>query len=123
MRKEECYFLGRITRRHGLSGNVILKMDTDQPEFYSKMESMFIEINGLLVPFFLINCHGVKGDSLNILFKNSTEALVDQVIGKEVYQPLSSCQNYPENNSIITKLLVMRLKIPKEILWSYPLCK
>ncbi|MDR2229174.1 MAG: ribosome maturation factor RimM [Flavobacteriaceae bacterium] len=90
MRKEECYFLGRITRRHGLSGNVILKMDTDQPEFYSKMESMFIEINGLLVPFFVDKLSWSKGDSLNILFKNSNEALVDQVIGKEVYQPLSS---------------------------------
>ncbi len=60
MRKEDCYFLGVITRRHGLSGNVILKMDTDQPEFYSKMESMFIEINGLLVPFLLKKFHGAK---------------------------------------------------------------
>ena len=36
MRKEDCYFLGRITRKHGLSGNVILKLDTDQPDFYKK---------------------------------------------------------------------------------------
>ena len=53
MRKEDCYFLGRITRKHGLSGNVILKLDTDQPDFYKKLESIFVEINGLLVPFFI----------------------------------------------------------------------
>ena len=52
MRKEDCYFLGKITRRHGLAGNVILKLDTDQPELYNKLESIFVEINGLLVPFF-----------------------------------------------------------------------
>lgn len=104
MRKEECYFLGRITRRHGLSGNVILKMDTDQPEFYSKMESMFIEINGLLVPFFVDKLSWSKGDSLNILFKNSNEALVDQIIGKKYISHFQLCQNFPENNFITTKL-------------------
>ena len=53
MQKEDCYFLGRIIRKHGLSGNLILKLDTDQPEIYKKLESIFVEINGLLVPFFI----------------------------------------------------------------------
>ena len=53
MQKEDCYFLGKITRKHGLSGNLILKLDTDQPEIYKKLESIFVEINGLLVPFFI----------------------------------------------------------------------
>lgn len=90
MRKEECYFLGKITRKHGLSGNVILKLDTDQPELYKKLESIFIEINGLLVPFFIEKISWSKQDALNILLKNSSEALVEQVIGKSVYLPLST---------------------------------
>jgi 16S rRNA processing protein RimM len=60
MRKEDCYLLGKITRRHGLAGNVILKLDTDQPELYNKLESIFVEINGLLVPFLLKNHHGAN---------------------------------------------------------------
>lgn len=90
MRKEDCYFLGKITRRHGLNGNVILKLDTDQPELYNKLESIFVEINGLLVPFFIEKRSWSKLDSLNIFFKNTTEALVDQVLGKDVYLPLST---------------------------------
>ncbi|WP_292010201.1 ribosome maturation factor RimM [Chryseobacterium sp.] len=90
MRKEDCYFLGKITRRHGLSGNVILKLDTDQPELYNKLESIFVEINGLLVPFFVEKSSWSKLDALNISFKNSTEALVDQSLGKNVYLPLAS---------------------------------
>lgn len=90
MRKEDCYFLGKITRRHGLSGNVIMKMDTDQPEFYNKLESIFIEINGLLVPFFIEKRSWSKNDSLNLYFKNTSEALVDQIIGKDVYLPMST---------------------------------
>ncbi|WP_419870063.1 ribosome maturation factor RimM [Chryseobacterium sp. CT-SW4] len=90
MRKEDCYLLGKITRRHGLSGNVILKLDTDQPELYNKLESIFVEINGLLVPFFIEKTSWSKSDALNISFKNSTEALVDQSLGKNVYLPLST---------------------------------
>ncbi|MBB4806231.1 16S rRNA processing protein RimM [Chryseobacterium defluvii] len=90
MRKEDCYFLGKITRRHGLSGNVILKLDTDQPKLYNKLESIFVEINGLLVPFFIEKSSWSKLDALNISFKNSSEALVDQSLGKNVYLPLST---------------------------------
>lgn len=90
MRKEDCYLLGKITRRHGLAGNVILKLDTDQPELYNKLESIFVEINGLLVPFFIERTAWSKSDALNISFKNSTEALVDQSLGKNVYLPLST---------------------------------
>ncbi|QIG89618.1 16S rRNA processing protein RimM [Chryseobacterium sp. POL2] len=90
MRKEDCYFLGKITRKHGLAGNVILKLDTDQPELYNKLESIFVEINGLLVPFFIEKTSWSKTDALNILFKNVTEALAEQVLGKDVYLPLST---------------------------------
>ena len=90
MRKEDCYFLGKITRRHGLRGNVILKLDTDTPEFYNKLESIFVEINGLLVPFFIKNSSWSKSDSLNITFNNISEQLVEQTIGKDVYLPLAT---------------------------------
>ena len=90
MRKEDCYFLGKITRRHGLQGNVFLKLDTDQPEMYTKLDSIFVDINGLLVPFFVAKQSWGKPETLIISFKNSTEALVDQVVNKDVYLPLST---------------------------------
>ena len=89
MKKEECYFLGKITRRLGLHGNVFLKLDTDQPEMYNKLDTIFVDINGLLVPFFVAKQAWSKGETLIISFKNSTEALVDQVVGKDIYLPLS----------------------------------
>jgi len=90
MKKEDCYLLGKITRKHGLQGNVILKLDTDQPELYAKLDSIFVEINGLLVPFFIEKRSWSKLDALNILFKNATEQMADQTIGKAVYLPLAT---------------------------------
>lgn len=90
MRKDDCYLLGKITRKHGLQGNVVIKLDTDQPEFYNQLESIFVEINGLLVPFFIDKQSWQKSDSKIISFKNTTSVLVEQSIGKDVYLPLST---------------------------------
>ncbi len=90
MKKDDCYLLGKITRRHGLSGNVVLKLDTDQPELYHKLENVLVEINGLLVPFFIDKQQWSKDDTKLISFKNATEALVDQTVGRNVFLPLST---------------------------------
>lgn len=90
MRKEDCYFLGKITRKHGLQGNVLLKLDTDQPELYDQLESVFIELNGLLTPFFIQKTYRSKDDVLNLLFKNTNEQMIEQLLGKNVFLPLST---------------------------------
>ena len=90
MKKEECYFLGKITRTHGLTGNVVLKLDTDQPEFYNKLEGVFIEINGLLVPFFVEKQQWSKDNSKIISFKNASLQMAEQTVGKNVFLPLST---------------------------------
>ncbi len=90
MNKKDCYFLGRITKRPGFQGNVVMKLDTDQPELYNKLGSVFVEINGLLVPFFVEKQSWFKTDSKIITFKNASENQIEQTIGKEVYLPLST---------------------------------
>jgi 16S rRNA processing protein RimM len=90
MRKEDCYYLGKITRTHGLAGNVVLILDTDTPEFYKKLESILIEINGLLVPFLLQKASFLKHDSLLLTFPNPSEQLTNQVLNRAVYLPLST---------------------------------
>lgn len=90
MNKSDCYYLGKITRTHGLAGNVILKLDTDQPEFYNKLEGIFVEINGLLVPFFVEKQQWSKDNSKIISFKNVTLQMAEQTVNKNVFLPLST---------------------------------
>ena len=90
MRKEDCYYLGKITRRHGLAGNVILKLDTDQPELYNKLESIFVEINGLLVPFFIEKSSIHREKFLRTQFEDmDSEEAADTIVGRDVYLPLT----------------------------------
>jgi len=108
--KEEYYLLGKIIRKHGLSGDVVLKMDTDQPELYTKMESMFIEIDGLLVPYFIGRIFPYKRDSLILSIKNSDDILVNKIIGKSVYQPLSSLPKLSGKNFYYHEILGFEIK-------------
>ncbi len=88
MQKENCFSLGRIIKKHGYKGDVIIKLDTDQPELYKKLESAFIEFNGMLVPFFFKHCVQQHNTNLRITFENVPLEQIDQLIGSEVFLPL-----------------------------------
>ncbi|MGM0531153.1 MAG: ribosome maturation factor RimM [Bacteroidota bacterium] len=45
--------LGEVLKSHGKEGEVIISSDQGLSEDFLKMESIFIEINGGLVPFFI----------------------------------------------------------------------
>ncbi len=53
MNFESCFQLGYILKTHGLKGELVLVIDADNPQEYSELESVFVEINKKLVPFFM----------------------------------------------------------------------
>jgi 16S rRNA processing protein RimM len=53
MTKKECFNLGYVARRVGNYGELSFVLDVDNPGRYNKLESVFIELNNSLVPFFI----------------------------------------------------------------------
>jgi 16S rRNA processing protein RimM len=53
MKQSQCFELGVVLRPHGLHGEVYISLDTDFPEDYAELESVFVLQNGMLVPFFI----------------------------------------------------------------------
>ena len=53
MTKNECYNLGYISKRSGNHGEVTFVLDVDDPSRYSKLQSVFIDLNNGLIPFFI----------------------------------------------------------------------
>jgi 16S rRNA processing protein RimM len=68
MRKDDCFYLGKIAKKFSFKGEVLLYLDTDEPELYEKMESVFLEINKNLVPYFIENSSLHKNDFLRVQF-------------------------------------------------------
>ena len=90
MRKEDCFYLGKIAKKFSFKGEVLLYLDTDEPELYENMESVFVEFNKNLVPFFIKNSSLHKNDFLRVQFEDvDSDAEADSILNCEVYLPLS----------------------------------
>lgn len=90
MRKEDCFYLGKIAKKFSFKGEVLIWLDTDEPELYENMESVFVEVNKHLVPFFITNSSLHKNDFLRVRFEDvDTEDDADALLGKAIYLPLS----------------------------------
>ena len=90
MRKEECFYLGKIAKKFSFKGEVLVYLDTDEPDLYENMESVFVELNKNLVPFFIVESSLHKNDFLRVKFEDvETEADADAIMGSELYLPLS----------------------------------
>ncbi len=53
MNINSCFELGHVIKVHGVKGEVLVFLDADQPERYEDLGSLFLEIDGKLVPYFI----------------------------------------------------------------------
>jgi len=89
MRKEDCFYLGKIVRKHSFKGEVVIKLDTDEPELYQEMESIFVDLGNNLIPFFIEKSLLQKGNQLRVQFEDLyTEEEADAILKADVYLPL-----------------------------------
>lgn len=66
MNKENCFELGALVKPHGLKGELQAFWDTDNIDLYLDIESILVEQNGQLVPFFVENLKPQVGQKVII---------------------------------------------------------
>ena len=89
MRKEDCFYLGKIAKKFSFKGEVLIFLDTDEPEEYQDMESVFVDFNKNLIPYFITTSSLHKNDFLRVKFEDvDSEQDADTMIGNDVYLPL-----------------------------------
>jgi 16S rRNA processing protein RimM len=89
MNKEDCFYLGKIVKKYSFKGELLAKLDTDQPDLYDNLEAVFINLRGNLVPFFIESSQLHKYDLLRLNFEDvNSEADADALIKSELYLPL-----------------------------------
>lgn len=90
MRKDECFYLGKIAKKFSFKGEVLCYLDTDEPEMYQNLESVFIQMNRNLVPFFIEQSSLHKDKFLRVKFEEvDSEAEAENLLGSELYLPLT----------------------------------
>lgn len=89
MKKEDCFYLGKIVKKYSFKGELLAKLDTDEPDLYDNLDALFIDLRGNLVPFFIESSQLHKSDLLRLKFEDvDTEADADALLKTELYLPL-----------------------------------
>ena len=90
MNQDACFKLGTLVKAHGLRGEVLIHLDVDIPENYQDLESVFVEVNQQLIPFFVSNVLLQKG-SKAIVSLDEIDSIedVERVKGCGLWLPLS----------------------------------
>jgi 16S rRNA processing protein RimM len=52
MKKAECFYVGTVVKKYSFKGELLVKIESDDPEIYLNLESIFVELPSGLVPFF-----------------------------------------------------------------------
>lgn len=85
---DQYFFLGKLTKTHGFEGKLNIWLDVDEPEYYSKLESIFLDMNGNYIPYFI--------EELNLNLNKGVVQLEDvddadkaaELVGKDIYLPI-----------------------------------
>ena len=88
MTKEECYYLGRITKPFGFKGEVVLFLDVDNPDEYSQLDSVYVETKNGLVPYFISALRLTGSNKAVVKFEDTTPEQVQMLMGHDLYLPL-----------------------------------
>ena len=90
MQLDDCFFLGKIVKKYSFKGEVLVKLDTDEPQLYTNLESVFISIGNNLVPFFIESCKLHKSNLLRLNLEDvNSEEDADHLLKCDLYLPLS----------------------------------
>jgi 16S rRNA processing protein RimM len=89
MKKDDCFYVGTVVGKYSFKGEVLVKTDSDNPEDYTKLESIFVELSTGFVPFFIRKCQLHKSSLLRIDFEEvNSEQDADAILKKNLFLPL-----------------------------------
>jgi len=86
--KSDLFYLGKIIKPVGNKGELSIFLDVDKPEDYRDLESVFVEINGKPVPFFIDSFYLKQKKTATVSFTDVDEEFAEMMTGSAMYLSL-----------------------------------
>lgn len=88
---EEFYYLGYLSKVHGVNGGLLCQLEVSIPSEYKNLESVFIEIDKTLVPFFIANIQiDERGKSVIHFEEVKDTNQAREFVGKKIWRPINA---------------------------------
>ncbi len=88
MNKNDFFYLGRIVKAYGKKGELNIVFDTDKPENYKDLKSVFLDLKGNLIPYFIEKIQ-IKNNKAIIKLKDVlTPEIAEMFVNAEIFLPL-----------------------------------
>ena len=89
MNKADCFNLGYVAKLHGFKGEVSLFFDVTSPQEYASLDAVFIDVNGMLTPFFVERIKLRNKGFAQVKFEGvDDENQAKPLLRKDIYLPL-----------------------------------
>lgn len=86
MKKDDLYLSGSLLRSFGTKGEIILKFNNDLSENIKQLESIFIDVDGKLVPFFIVDIQRKSLDTATVKIEDlDSDLQTQEFIGADFY--------------------------------------
>lgn len=106
--KDNCFYLGYISKSQGFKGGLIAFFDVDDSRKYSKLDYILVDLHGALTPFYLetINLKDKNFVQLKIEGIDSAEA-ANELAGNEIFLPLEKLPKLKDGEYYLHDLVGM----------------
>jgi 16S rRNA processing protein RimM len=97
MTKDDCYLLGKLTKTHGLKGELAIWLDVDYPEEYDELDSVLLDIKGELIPHF-IEAIQIRPNKSIVKFEDiDTIEAAQKIVNCDIYLPNDNLPELDDN--------------------------
>jgi 16S rRNA processing protein RimM len=86
MTRDDCILLGTIAKTRGVRGELILRIKDPTFKPAENWESLFLQIDGILVPFFILSVRAINAAEWIISFEDyEGKEMVQRFVGSPVW--------------------------------------
>ena len=86
---DDYYFLGKIYKPNGYKGKVNVYLDVDDPSEYESLKMVFLEKNGMLIPYFINTIHILNNKAVVEFQDIDSIEKAELISNSDLYLPLS----------------------------------